>query len=62
MLVKPKPTNNPCEIGVLVDISSPLISSQDPSKAKKTKKSIKVVRATKECLNSMYDCIFKGYS
>jgi hypothetical protein len=40
MLVKPKPTNNPCEIGVLVDISSPLISSQDPSKAKNTKKSI----------------------
>jgi hypothetical protein len=40
MLVKPKPTNNPCEIGVLVDTSSPLISSQDPSKAKNTKKSI----------------------
>jgi hypothetical protein len=39
MLVKSKPTNNPCEIRALVNIGSPLILSQDPSKAKNTKES-----------------------
>jgi hypothetical protein len=32
-LVKPELTNNPGDIGVLVNIGSPLLLSQDPSKA-----------------------------
>src|ERR1700733_4965172 len=39
MPVKSEPTDDPCEIGALVDTGSPLIPSQDPSKAKNTKES-----------------------
>jgi hypothetical protein len=39
MLVKLKPTNNPWKIRALVNTSSPLIPSQDPSKAKNAKES-----------------------
>jgi len=34
MLVKSKPTNNPCKIGALVNISFSLIPSRDHFKAK----------------------------
>src|ERR1700733_8637281 len=39
MPVKSEPTNDPCEIGVLVDTGSPLIPSQDPSEAENAKES-----------------------